>query len=228
MSNCIIDEIFRDMQCDFTALQAFGFSHSANCYEYAEDILEARFKLLIRISKKGNIDAKLIDKDIDDEYTLHLVEGARGTLVNNVRKAYCDSLERLAASCFKKSVFKSESARKLISHIEKTYGDKPQFLWEKSPKCAVFRRRDSGKWYGVLMAISSSKLGLSSNKNTEIINLRINPDTLSETINKTEYFYAYHMNKKNWISLKLDSSLPMREIYARVAYSFNAASSKGK
>ena len=224
MTDNLAEEIFKDMQCDFTALRTFGFSHSANCYKYAEDILEGKFKLFVNISKKGNIVTKLMDTDIDEEYTLHLVEGAKGALVNNVRKAYCDSLKRLALSCFKKSVFKSESARKLILHIEKTYGDEPQFLWEKFPKCAVFRRRDSGKWYGVLMALSSDKLGLDSDSDAEIINLRINPKTLSKALSKAGYFEAYHMNKKHWISLNLDSSIPMREIYARVAYSFNAAS----
>lgn len=226
MSKPLVDEIFKYMQCDFAALRAFGFSHSANCYKYQEDILDGKFKLLVRISKKGEVDAKIIDTDIDEEYTLHLVEGAQGLLVSSVRKACCDSLKRLAASCFKRSVFKSESARKLILHIKKTYGDEPQFLWEKFPKCAVFRRRDSGKWYGVLMALSSDKLGLDSDSDAEIINLRINPKTLSKALSKAGYFEAYHMNKKHWISLNLDSSIPMREIYARVAYSFNAASQK--
>lgn len=226
MSKPLVDEIFKYMQCDFAALRAFGFSHSANCYKYQEDILEGKFKLLVRISKKGEVDAKIIDTDIDEEYTLHLVEGAQGLLVSSVRKACCDSLKRLAASCFKRSVFKSESARKLILHIKKTYGDEPQFLWERFPQCAIFRRRDSGKWYGVLMAISASKLGLDSDGDIEIINLRIAPDSASEAASKEGYFEAYHMNKKHWISLNLNSALPMREIYARVAYSFNAASKK--
>ena len=226
MSKPLVDEIFKYMQCDFAALRAFGFSHSANCYKYQEDILEGKFKLLVRISKKGEVDAKIIDTDIDEEYTLHLVEGAQGLLVSSVRKACCDSLKRLAASCFKRSVFKSESARKLILHIKKTYGDEPQFLWERFPKCAVFRRRDSGKWYGVLMVIPSDKLGLDSDRDMEIINLRIDPNILSGTVDNEGYFNAYHMNKKHWVSLNLNSAVPMREIYDRVEYSFSAASGK--
>ena len=226
MKNYITEEIFKDTQCDFSSLRAFGFSCSADFYSYAEDILDGQFKLLVRISKRGNVEAKLIETQFGEEYSLHLVEEARVELVNRVRKAYRALLEKIASRCFKKSVFKSASARRLILHIEKTYGDSPQFLWEKSPKVAVFRRRDSGKWYGVLMVIPSDKLGLDSDRDMEIINLRIDPNILSGTVDNEGYFNAYHMNKKHWVSLNLNSAVPMREIYDRVEYSFSAASGK--
>ena len=223
MKDYLAEEIFKDMQCNFPSLRAFGFSYSANCYNYSEDILDGQFKLFVRISKNGKVDTKLIETEIGEEYFLHLVEEARGDLVNRVRKAYCTLLEKIALRCFEKSVFKSKSTRKLILHIKKTYGDSPQFLWKKFPKIAVFRRQDNSKWYGVLMALPSGKLGLDSNSNVEIINLRIDPSILNDTVDNTNYFNAYHMNKKHWVSLNLSSSIPMQEIYDRVEYSFNAS-----
>lgn len=223
MESYIVNEIFRDMQCDFSSLKAFGFSNSANCYSYKEDILEGQFELTVEIFKNGHIETKLIERDIDEEYTLHLVEEARGELVNKVRKAYCSVLERIALRCFKKSVFKSKSALKLILHIRKTYGDEPQFLWEKFPKCAVLRRSDNKKWYGVLMVISAEKLGLDFEGDIELINLRVKPDTLGKIVDGKSYFNAYHMNKRHWVSLNLESSLSLREIYARVADSYELA-----
>ena len=110
MKNYITEEIFKDTQCDFSSLRAFGFSCSADFYSYAEDILDGQFKLLVRISKRGNVEAKLIETQFGEEYSLHLVEEARGELVNRVRKAYRALLEKIASRCFKKSVFKSASA----------------------------------------------------------------------------------------------------------------------
>ncbi len=96
------------------------------------------------------------------------------------------------------------------------FGDDPEFLWEKYDDCAVFRRKDTMKWYAVLMTIPKSKLGFDSDESIEIIDLHISPDELDALVDEERYFRGYHMNKRHWYTIVLDGSIPTEELYARI------------
>ncbi len=42
------------------------------------------------------------------------------------------------------------------------------------------------------------------------------------------YYSAYHMNKKNWITVILDGTVPLKEIYSVIDFSFDTTASKKK
>lgn len=46
----------------------------------------------------------------------------------------------------------------IINFISEYYGDKPEYLWKKTPDCAVFRHQTNRKWYGIIMNIPYEKL----------------------------------------------------------------------
>jgi len=75
-------------------------------------------------------------------------------------------------------------------------GDELEFLWTKFPDNAVWRRKDNSKWYGAILTVSRNKLGLSSNEVAEIIDLRLEKEQMSKTIDNEHYFPGWHMNKK--------------------------------
>lgn len=103
--------------------------------------------------------------------------------------------------------------------IEKTYGDKPEYLFETSDT-AVFRKGAKKKWYAVIMTISKRKLGLHSDEKVEVLNVKLNPNEIALIVDAVAYFPAYHMNKKHWCTIVLDSSLDIDEIIYRISQSY--------
>ncbi|MCH5157517.1 MAG: MmcQ/YjbR family DNA-binding protein [Clostridiales bacterium] len=100
------------------------------------------------------------------------------------------------------------------------YGDEPEYLWNDLPDAAVIRRKDTQKWYVLLMTVLPKRLGLSGDEPIEIVDLRFNPDELPSKIDGERYFAGYHMNKKHWITILLDGSVPLAEILDYVDKSY--------
>ena len=63
----------------------------------------------------------------------------------------------------------SKQSKELIDYIRKTYGDELEFLWKKFPKNAIWRRKDTQKWYGIVLTVSKKKLGLPDDESVEIL-----------------------------------------------------------
>ena len=96
------------------------------------------------------------------------------------------------------------------------------------PKYAVWRRKDSRKWYGILLTIPKYKIGLEGNDIIEILDLRIKSDELEEILDERRYFFGYHMNKKNWLTICLNETVPLEEICTRIDASYELAKKKRK
>lgn len=120
-------------------------------------------------------------------------------------------------------MFKSKQAEELITYVRNAYGDELEFLWEKFSGNAVWRRQDTGKWYGVLLTVSKRKLGVASDEMAEILDLRIQPEALEALLDKESYFPGYHMNKKHWFTILLNGSVPLEEICHRIDNSYRLA-----
>ncbi|MCL2295613.1 MAG: MmcQ/YjbR family DNA-binding protein [Methanomassiliicoccaceae archaeon] len=117
-------------------------------------------------------------------------------------------------------VFKSEGARQVIHYVREKYQDELQFLWERFPKNAVFIRHDNDKWYAALLVLQKKKLGVDGDEVVDIINLRVWPEDIGALVDGKRYFPGFHMNKKYWITICLDGSVPIEEIFRRIDMSF--------
>ncbi len=62
-----------------------------------------------------------------------------------------------------------------------------------------------------------------ANEKIEIIDLRLQPDILSQTLDGIKYFPGYHMNKKHWYTICLDGSVEDAEICHRLDVSYELA-----
>ena len=56
----------------------------------------------------------------------------------------------------------------------------------------------------------------------EIINVKLNEEKIKKLLKQKGFYQAYHMNKKNWISIILDNTLSDDEImsYIEVSHRF--------
>ena len=107
--------------------------------------------------------------------------------------------------------------------IRNTYGDELEFLWPKSPKNAVWRRKDSRKWYGAVLTTAGNKVGLETSDIVEIIDLRMKKEQAEEVLARKHYYPGWHMNKKSWYTVVLDESVPDEELQRRIQESYELA-----
>lgn len=220
-----LQQIFSDRRADSEKLRAYGFRKTDGAYLYEQPLLSGAFTLRVRVRADG-VDACLIDAATDEPYTLFLVEDAQGSFIGEVRAAYCDALSAVAEACFAKTVFQSGYSQSVIEYARNTYGDELEFLWEKFPKNAILRRKDNRKWYAALLTIAKSKLGAFPDEEIEVLDLRAAPEAIPDMVDGKRIFAGYHMNKKHWITLPLDGTLPAEEICAMLDTSYALA--KGK
>ncbi|MEE1013817.1 MAG: MmcQ/YjbR family DNA-binding protein [Clostridia bacterium] len=215
--------VIKNQNPNFQRLAAYGFAEQDGRYIYSSELLNGQMKLKITVSADNKVYTELIDAESNEEYVLHLVSSAVGSFVGQVKAEYEAVLKDIVAKCFDVVVFKSEQAKAVISYVLEKYGNEPEYLWKKFPDNAVIRRSDTKKWYVALLAVSKSKLGIDSNENVEIIDLRLKPEEMESLIDNKKYFPGYHMNKKHWFTICLDGSVPMEEICKRIDKSYELA-----
>ncbi len=218
-----VELLFTNRRADAVKLLAFGFVETKDCYTYSADLFDGQFEMNITVFKDGKITADVMDSISNEVYTPVKVSGATGAFVRKVRAEYEKLLLAVSEQCFCFDSFKSDYARKVISYVNDKYNDELEFLWPKFPKNAIFRRKDNAKWYAALLNLPKYKLGLDSNEDVDIIDLRIDPLSVDTTVDREKYFPGYHMNKKHWFTICLDGSVPIEEIYDWIDASYHLA-----
>lgn len=220
-----LNKYFENKSIDYEKLFDYGFSKKGSSYYYESNICDDHFKVVVELSKEIQT-SKVIDLELNEEYVLVDVEKSSGDFVGKVKDEYEIILKQIIAKCSTPDVFKSKQAEYVIKYIKEKYNDNLEFLWEKFPNDAIWRNKDNNKWYGVLMVLSENKLGIDSNKIIDIIDLRYQKENIKELIDNKKIFGGYHMNKNNWITIKLDESVDIKEIYKLIDNSYELSLEK--
>ncbi len=204
-------------------LLKFGFKKCDEYYVYSYDIIDNQMKLRFFVSGSGNLYSEISD-EFDEEYTLHLNEGADGEFVGRVKYEYESKVNEVLNSIIEYKTYKSVQANEIIKYLRLKYKSELEFLWDDDN--AIARREDNKKWYIVFMTIPKSKLGLKANDRVEVINLRLTEKNVAGCVDNEHFFPAYHMNKKYWVTVMLDSGIETSEIFKLIDESYNLVSSK--
>lgn len=218
-----IDGIFKNKKLCKEKLLLYGFKKKGSSFVYTKDIVEDQFSMIVTVSASEKISAKVIDKSTNEEYVLHNMPNAAGSFVGKVRDDYDKVIQNIFEKCYETEVFKTDAAKKIIKFVKDKYGDELEFLWSKLPDCAIFRRKDNNKWYGLMLTAKKNKVGLSGEEKIEIFDVRMSPEKLEQTVDNKKYFRGYHMNKKNWITVCLDGSVSVNEIEKLIDESYEIA-----
>ena len=218
-----ITNFIKDKKIDFKKLEEFGFKLKDNSYFYHTYLLKNQFKMSVKISLDNSIFTEIIDTETNEPYILHLLEIKRSGYSEKVYKEYSEVLEKIKKECFEDEIFKANYTKEIVAYIKNKYGDELEFLWEKSPKNAVVRRKSSKKWYAVILTVSKRKLNLDSDEIIEVINLHNIVEEIKKLIDNKKYFPAYHMNKKYWCTICLDGTVELGEIYKLIDVSYELA-----
>lgn len=213
-------EIFSRRRVNVEKLLPYGFQQDDGGYLYQADLVKGQFKMTVVVSPEGAVTTAVVDASTGEDYVLHRVAATVGEFVGKVREEYEQVLIHIADTCFTSDVFKSQMAKQIIQFVRDKYHSELEFLWPRTPDNAIFRRVDNAKWYGAILTVSGKTLGLDDASRLEILNVRMRPDDVVALTDGKKYFTGYHMNKKHWVTLRLDGSVPIEEILMRIDDSF--------
>ncbi len=214
-----MEDLFKRFVVDFGEVEKYGFDRANDGFVLERNILNNSFLVKIEITSEGVISYKVFDKDFGEEYVNYKFEEQHGEFVDKIREELRKVLLDVRKACFSERLFLVQQANRISDLIYKRYGNQAEFLWESSPNFGVFRNGSSKKWYAIIMNIKRSKID-SGNDEVEIINIKLDSKKIPLFLERKGFYKAYHMNKKNWISILLDGSVSDGEIMELVGESY--------
>ena len=102
---------------------------------------------------------------------------------------------------------------RLLAYVKRKYRVRPENLWLRFPDYAVLRHGDNGKWFGVVMEVPESALGLPGERRVHILNVKPGDPRLVDLLtHQPGFFRGWHMNRGHWVSILLDGTVPFGEL----------------
>ncbi len=215
----IENEIFKRTMIDFDKLISYGFNKEGNNYIYQKTFMNNSFKAVITIHHNGTVIGKIYDLDTSLEYLNFRIETA-GAFAKEVKAAYVEILNDIKKNCCIANYFISNQANRITNYILKKYHNLPEFLWPKYPYFGIFRNSKNNKWYAIIMNVDKAKI-TNGRGEIEIINLKLSNEDINTLIKEKGYYLAYHMSKRNWITIILDDTLSDDIIIKYLDISYN-------
>lgn len=210
---------------EYEKLMDYGFTERKNHYVFEKQIHDHCFKVIVEISKEKQM-SKVIDLSSNDEFILVDVSNSLGDFVASVKEEYETILNDILEKCTTPNIFKSKQAKEIIQYVKEKYQDDLEYLWKKFPNNAIWRNKKNKKWYGALLVIPESKLGIESDKIVDVIDLRYQKENINKIIDNKKVFQGYHMNKNHWITIRLDGSVNITETFQLIDNSYDLSLKK--
>ena len=110
------------------------------------------------------------------------------------------------------------------------YDTEPEFLWRDSPDAGVLRHADNRKWFAVMMRVKRSRLGLdlADDSTVDVLNVKCPSELIGSLRMQDGILPAYHMNKRHWVSVLLDGTVPLEEVCGLLDISFDLTAKHSK
>ncbi len=192
----------------------YGFSKVGDYYILQSDIDMENFNVIVKIGK-DSFEANVIELPFNEEYILFNVSDSKGKFVSKIRKNVNELIENIVKNCFTSLDYR----KLLLDYVKEKYGTTPEEPWEDNNH-ATIKTSNSKKWYGIFMSIPYKTLGLDKSGKIDVLNVKLNPELIQSLIDKKHFFPAYHMNKKYWITILLDSDMDLNLVKSLIDESF--------
>ncbi|GKQ43317.1 hypothetical protein RD055328_12400 [Companilactobacillus sp. RD055328] len=213
--------MLENKKINFTKLVNYGFIKKDDNYFFEKRIVDNQFEMKVIANTSGKLETKVIDVNTNDEYILHLKDSVSGAFVGQVRDEYEDLLQDIINKCTDVDVFKSTQTIEVIEFIKEKYHDELEFLWAKFPNNAVFRNKESKKWYAAILSVKPEVINKSGSELIEVIDLHFSSERVNELLDNKVFLPGYHMNKKYWITICLDNTVSISVIKRLIDESYN-------
>lgn len=218
-------QVLKTPKASFVAskLIAFGFEFDSqtSTYLYKSKASDFNFEFRILI-KDGEYSTKVYDLDSECEYLLHKSHQAQGEFVGRVRE-YLSNLEnKIIKQCALDPMFNTLQATKIIERVQEKYHVKAEFLFGEDEPTAVFRKvvKEKPKWFAFISRCNRKAVTCTGEGKIEILNLRLEASDVDTLITHEHIHRGYHMNKKYWLTIELDTTVDTDMIYALLDKSY--------
>ncbi|MDY5323437.1 MAG: MmcQ/YjbR family DNA-binding protein [Succinivibrio sp.] len=218
-------QVLKTPKASFVAskLIAFGFEFDSqtSTYLYKSKASDFNFEFRILI-KDGEYSTKVYDLDSECEYLLHKSHQAQGEFVGRVRE-YLSNLEnKIIKQCALDPMFNTVQATKIIERVQEKYHVKAEFLFGEDEPTAVFRKvvKEKPKWFAFISRCNRKTVTGTGEGKIEILNLRLEASDVDTLITHEHIHRGYHMNKKYWLTIELDTTVDTDMIYALLDKSY--------
>ena len=218
-------QVLKTPKASFVAskLIAFGFEFDSqtSTYLYKSKASDFNFEFRILI-KDGEYSTKVYDLDSECEYLLHKSHQAQGEFVGRVRE-YLSNLEnKIIKQCALDPMFNTLQATKIIERVQEKYHVKAEFLFGEDEPTAVFRKvvKEKPKWFAFISRCNRKTVTGTGEGKIEILNLRLEASDVDTLITHENIHRGYHMNKKYWLTIELDTTVDTDMIYALLDKSY--------
>lgn len=114
--------------------------------------------------------------------------------------------------------------KELFDWVKNEYAIEPDYPWQDWN--AVLRHKSNRKWFGLVMEVERTKLGLPGSGETDVLNVKCDPRIIGSLRGQPGFLPAYHMNKEQWISILLDDSVSDEQIKELLQFSFELTRKK--
>lgn len=202
----IEENIFKRCKISQNQLTKYGFEHTKDKWQYSATFMDGEFYAVITIDSREHIQGNVYETATGDIFLPLRVENMDGFALK-VRNAYMGILKDIKEKCCHENLFISNQANRFTQEIETRYGDKPVFPWNDFSG-GVFKNPNNGKWYAIIMNINIQKVDKKQTGEVEIVNIKLDPQKIEELLSQKGFYPAYHMNKKYWISILLNDTVP--------------------
>ncbi len=211
-------DLFSRFLPDFSKFPAVGFVEKNGVWHIERFIMDGEFRVEFSVTSGGEVDGRIFDSETGDEYLAVNISSLSGAFVASVRSEYLKFLEEIAATCFTAQPFKGTQANRICTLITQKYSAMPEFPWVND-NSAVFRDARTRKWFALIMEIPREKIQPAEKGTVEVVNVKAGTSVVPALIAQPGIFRCYHMNKKMWVTIALDDTLPDDQIMTLIGTS---------
>ena len=103
----------------------------------------------------------------------------------------------------------------------------PELLTFSHENYAIYRHKDTGRWFAVFIVKDRQVFGLPGSGDTEIVSFKIKDPVLTDLLaQQPGYLRGYPSSKWNWLSAVLDGTIPFEDICRWINMSYEATKAK--
>ncbi len=220
------EKIFDRNRPDFSELVKYGFVRRNEWYEYEKELSDG-LKAFVMVKDTGKVIGRVVDMEIDEEYISFRLPDQTGEYAAKIKAEYEELLTDIREHCFAKQYFHSVQANALTEMIRERHGITPEFLWSEYPDYGVFRNQVTRKWSSIIMQVPKNKITGNSAEMIEVIDIKTDKRT-AELLEREGFYSAYHMNRKNWVSIILDDTVDNEVIMELIDSNFRNSPTGGE
>ena len=214
-----LDRYLAEYHPDRPRLKAYGFVPEGRAL-----VLRRRLagSIFAAFSLQGaHFSLAVYDDDTPEkaDYVPFQAAAADGAYVSLVRERAQALLEDILQQGFVRDSLRDQ----ILAQARQEYGTEPCFPWAEYPgHCTL--KAPNGKWYGLVMQVPYAVLGIGKAGRADVLNVKNLPEKIQALVDGEHFLPAYHMNKKYWLSVLLDSPavLPQAQVLLRESYALVA------